>query len=140
MNIKKLMMLLILILLFGFIGCKKDKTKIQDNIFFNDISKVIIGSGVDSIQGTCKDLIFEIISDNQIDFTSILRINSEYIICDGYNSVITNSGTKKVSPINNGFVISETSNWSKVYDLNLDDFAGQGEKFIGYRSCEYPSG
>lgn len=94
----------------------------------------------DSISGTCKDLIFEINSNNQIEFSSILRINSSHILCDGYNSIIANSNTENVLPLNVEFEISETSKWIRLQNLNLDDFAGKGEKYIGYRSCFFPEG
>ena len=139
-NNELLPLLIILSFLFGLISCKKNNTEIQDDIIFKDISKLVIAPNKDSINGTCKDLVFELISENQIDFFSVLRVNTELIQCDGYNSIVTSFDTKRVRPLDKGIEISEFSNWTTVHDLNLDDFAGKGEKFIGFRSCEYHSG
>lgn len=135
-----LTLLIILSLLFGFIGCQKNNTEIQDDIIFKDISKLIIAPNNDSIKGVCRNLIFEIISENNIDFTTILTSNNNTIVCDGNNNIITIANTKKVSPLDKKIEILETSNWTTAHNLSLDDFAGKGEKFIGYRSCEYPNG
>ena len=128
-------------MIVGSMSCKKTESdKTNDDIYFKTLNKTIVKQGNDSISGTCKDLVFEVISNNQTDFSSILRINSALGECDGYNSILTNSDGEKVVPLNVDFEISETSNWNRIHDLSLDDFAGKGEKYIGYRSCFFPSG
>jgi len=119
---------------------KTEPDKTNDNIDFTTVNKTIVIQKNDSISGTCKDLIFEINSNKQIEFSSILKVNSNLIVCDGYNSIITNSYTEKVLLLNEEFEISETSNWTEIQNLSLDDFAGKGEKYIGYRACFFPSG
>jgi len=136
---KKNTILFLTIIFASTMSCKKTET-VNDDIDFKSLDKTIVIENNDSISGTCKDLIFTINSSNQIDFYSVLRINSSLIACDGYNSILTNPGTDEVSPLDEGFEISEASNWTGVQDLSLDDFAGIGEKYIGYRSCFYPEG
>ena len=137
---KRITILLLTIIFVGLISCKKTEPETKDDIDFKTLNKTIVIQQNDSISGTCKDLVFEIISDNQTNSSSILRINSVLIVCDGYNSILTNSDTEKVVPLNESFEISETSNWTGINDLSLDDFAGKGEKYIGYRSCFFPEG
>ena len=138
---RQLPLFLFVIILVSLISCNKTESeKRNDIINFENINKSIVKYEFDSISGTCKNMIFEVISGNQMDFSAILRINSELILCDGYNSILTNSNTGKVVPLNEDFVISETSDWTGIHDLSLDDFAGEGEKYIGYRSCFFPSG
>lgn len=136
---KQLTILLLTIIIVGSMSCKKTET-VNDDIDFKALNKTIVIQENDSISGTCKDLVFEVFSINQTDFSSTLKTNSEQIACDGYNNICTNSDTEKVVPLNGGFVISEMSHWTGVHDLSLDDFAGKGEKYIGYRSCFFPSG
>ncbi|RLD87252.1 MAG: hypothetical protein DRJ02_06820 [Bacteroidetes bacterium] len=116
----------------------KEITKMEQKIEFICECRIM---GGDHFWGRLhKDLVFGIISNNQTGFSSILKINSVLIECDGYNSILTNSDTEKIVPLNEDFDISETSYWTRVHDLSLDDFAGKGEKYIGYRSCFFSSG
>ncbi len=137
----KLAILLLTIMFASSMSCEKTKSdNTNDSIDFNTLNKTIVIQENDSISGTCKDLVFEIISNNQTGFSSILRINNALIECDGYNSILTNSNTEKVVPLNDDFEISETADWTGIQNLSLDDFAGKGEKYIGYRSCFFPEG
>jgi hypothetical protein len=136
---KKITIIFLTLIFASAMSCKKTET-VNDNIDFETLNKTIVVQNNDSISGTCKDLIFEINSNNQIDFYSVLGINGNLIDCDGYNSILTNPDTEQVLPLDEGLIISEASNWTGIQDLSLDDFAGMGEKYIGYRSCFYPEG
>ena len=122
-------------------GCNKAGTdELNDNIIFEDVNKTIVSPEQDSISGICKYLIFEIMPDDQMEYSSTLKINDDLICCDGYNSILTDSDTEKVVPLDEHINISQDANWSGIHDLSLNDFAGKGEKYIGYRSCFYPDG
>lgn len=55
-SIFKITSLLFIAIVFS--NCEKSETK--DNIVFEEISKEIIALGTDSIEGTCKYLVFEL--------------------------------------------------------------------------------
>lgn len=96
----------------------------------------------DSITGVCKHLIFEISSENQTEPSAFFKINTntDLICCGGYNSVLTDSNAENLIPLNENFDITENLNWNVIDDLKLDDFAGNGEKYIAYRLCFFPDG
>ena len=134
--------LFLLVVIFTLVaGCNKAGTdELNDNIIFKDFNKTIVSPEQDSISGTCKHLIFEIMVNAQMEYSSTLKINDELICCDGYNSILTDSDTEKVVPLDEHINISQDANWTGIHDLSLNDFAGKGEKYIGYRSCFYPDG
>jgi len=138
---KQSVLFLLTIIFILVASCNKAETdEINDNIIFKNFNKTIISQEQDSISGTCKSLIFEIRVDAQMEYSSTLKINDELICCDGYNSIITDSDTEIVIPLDEHINISQDANWIGIHDLSLDDFAGKGEKYIGYRSCFYPDG
>jgi len=125
------------------VSCDKTEPEIViDDILFEQINKTILVHESDSRTGICKALIFEITSENQTEPSAILKINSntDLICCGGYNSVLTDSNAENVIPLNDSFDIAENLNWNGINDLNLDGFAGNGEKYIAYRVCYLPDG
>ncbi len=42
--------------------------------------------------------------------------------------------------MNKKYKVSKSCNWTGVRNLTLDDFAGKGNQFIGFRLCLYPDG
>lgn len=121
-------------------SCNKPNDVIQDNIIFYQINKTVTTSHPDSIDGTCKDLIFKVQVLNQSDNTAIISLNNEKISCDGFNNILADSNTGKVLILNENQKIYENGDWKSANGICLDEFAGKGEKFIGYRSGFYPSG
>jgi hypothetical protein len=134
-----------LIFILILIGCKKDGTSVQieqlppDEILFQEINKTITASQIDSISGSCKDLRFEIRENLQGEFNAILSYNGNYILCDGYSSILTDPQTETAFALENNVIISKECHWYSG-ELNLNHFAGLGEKYLGYRSCGYPDG
>ncbi len=123
-----------------FFSCNKSEELPPDNIIFTEINKTITLSNPDSISGTCKNLIFEVKEVSSSDIIAIIRLNDELILCDGYNNILANSTTGNALPIDENQKISETDNWRSSKGISIDDFAGKGEKYIGYRSGFFPSG
>lgn len=121
-------------------SCNKSSDVIQDNIIFNQINKTVTASHPDSIDGACKNLIFKVQILNQSDNTVVIRTNKEGIFCDGFNNILADSNTGRVLTLNENQKISENGDWKSANGICLDEFAGKGEKFIGYRSGFYPSG
>ncbi len=135
--------LLIFLLLAGVMipGCEHEYvTPPQDDIFFTEINKSVTYPEKDSITGCCKDLIFEIVNNGQTRYSAMLKQNEESILCDGFNSVLLNSQTGQISALNENDLISNEGHWGPINQLILNNFSGNGAKYIGYRCCYYPSG
>ncbi len=123
-----------------FFSCDKSEELPPDNIIFSEINKTITLSNPDSINGTCKNLIFEIRETNSSGNTVIIKLNNELVLCDGFNNILANIDNGNVLTLDENQKISENDNWESASGICLDDFAGKGEKYIGYRSGFYPSG
>ncbi|MEA2041406.1 MAG: hypothetical protein U9N85_02485 [Bacteroidota bacterium] len=133
--------LLIGIVITGlFFSCNKTEDLPADRIMFVELDKIITFSNPDSICGTCKDLIFEIEKINSSENTAIVKLNDKMIDCDGFDNIRADSDNGNVLLFDVNKVISENGNWKNVNGICLDEFAGKGEKYIGYRSGFYPSG
>lgn len=129
------------ILILAATSCDKSETnEAADNIVFTEINKTIVASGIDSIPGTCKYLLFELAENGQSQHHASLSMNSQLILCDGYSSVLADTLSGKVSVLDDQALISADAAWAGVLDLSLEDFAGKGEKYIAYRSCFFPDG
>jgi hypothetical protein len=85
-------------------------------------------------------LIFEIIESNTFEETAIITSNNETVLCDGFDNILANPDNEKVTPLNENQKIYEIGNWKGVQEKSLEEFAGKGEKYIGYRSAFFPSG
>jgi hypothetical protein len=123
-----------------FFSCNKSEELPPDNIIFTEINKTITLSNPDSILGTCKDLIFEIKETNSFENAVIIRLNDELILCDGFNNILSNSDNGNVLTLDENQKVSDNDNWKSANGICLDEFAGKGEKYIGYRSGFFPSG
>jgi len=121
-------------------SCDKTEDLSEDHIVFKAINKTITELVNDSIDGTCKNLIFEITELNQSENTAKIRLNNEMIECDGFSNILVNPNTGNALPLDKDQRISETDNWGNSNGICLDDFAGKGETYIGYRSGFFPSG
>ena len=132
--------LVISLMLIGWTFTSCDKTeKPDDDIVFTSISKTIIAPNTDSIRGTCKPLIFEFIN-NDYGYSINMNYSNIMIECDAFGSIVTDSETDNITVFDEGMSIDANENWTPIKNLNLDNFAGKGERYIGYRVCEYPSG
>ncbi len=121
-------------------SCNKSDDLPDDNIIFTEINKSITFSNPDSIRGTCKDLIFEIKETNSSEITVLIRLNDELIDCNGFNNILANSASGEVLILDENQKVSENDNWDNANAICLNEFAGKGEKYIGYRSGFFPSG
>jgi len=138
---KTLKFLYAVVILSGlFFSCNKSEDLPPDNIIFTEINKTITLSNPDSILGTCKDLIFEIKETNSFENTVLIRLNDDLILCDGFNNILSNSDNGDVLTLDENQKVSENDNWKSADGICLDEFAGKGEKYIGYRSGFFPSG
>lgn len=135
MKIYKLLSLLAIGIVFTY--CSDSDTS-SESIEYKEINKTIVYPQQDSIDGNCKNLIFEINEVGPDIFTAQIRLNSAVIPCDGFNQILINSTNSKVELIEENQEILDSSNWGSVSGISLEDFAGKGEKYIGYRSGFYP--
>jgi len=121
-------------------ACTKTDDSPADDITYTKINKTITLSNADSIDGACKKLIFEIIKTRQAEKTSIIKVNKESLVCDAFSNIVTIPGNNSASVLNENQEISDNDNWKSVNGICLDEFAGKGEKYIGFREGFYPSG
>ncbi len=128
----------IALLIFATVSCSKKDEK-KDNIIFENIQQ-FINMPNNVIKDFDKKYLFKLIHTNNNSYSAIFTIKNSMIIGDAYASVIVKENTNTVMPLEKGFVVSESSNWLSIKDLNLECFAGKGEKFIGYQLCTYPQG
>ena len=133
-----------IVLLSVFVSCRKsestpDNTK-PDNISFEQFNKTIIATAYDSIPGCCKYIIFNITGDLTNGYEAYLSSNSIPILCDGGNQFLVDEKTNQIKVLTENTKVSENGTWTHNTKLYLDQFAGQGEKYIGSRMLSYPSG
>ncbi len=140
LNMKTLKLFYVITIVSLLFSCSKPNNLPDDNIIFTEINKTITVSTIDSISGTCKNLIFEIKETDSSENTAIIKLSDELILCDGFSNIIADSNGENVSPLDADQKISKNGNWIYPDDICLDKFAGKGEKYIGYRSGGYPSG
>lgn len=142
---KPIFLILFLFLLF-FIGCEKENIKElpADNITYSAINKTITLSQPDTIEGVgAHDLVFEINETDESVYTATVREINENYFGDVFNRILTNRGSGNVLPLSENLKLYEESNWDGIgYNSGrcLDEFAGRGEKYIGYCRGFFPSG
>ncbi|MBN2779295.1 MAG: hypothetical protein JXR36_16815 [Bacteroidales bacterium] len=135
---RKILFLTSIILAIFLSSCKDEIKLPEDQIFYSEINKTVTVSSIDSIDGCCKYLTFKIDTNNVTDKqVFIFKRLDPLLDCDGYSQLAA-SRTNMLDVINKDESISESNSWNgdTVY---LDDFAGKGEKFIGYRAIAYGS-
>ncbi len=127
-------------ILISLFSCNKKEELPEDNIIYKAIDKTITELVCDSIDGACYNLIFEIEESKQSDCTVSIRLNNQMVLCDAYTEILANIHTGNALPLYKDHKISEHNNWAHPHGISLDDFAGKGEMYIGYRAALYPSG
>lgn len=141
MKMRPIAFILFFAILITVSSCGKDEAQEpKDVIVFEEINKTIISSGIDSISGTCRDLLFEMEVDDQMQNLVSLNTDTSQLCCDGFNSILADPLSSKVLVLDNETLISSSASWVDVRQLSLDDFAGKGEMYVGYRACFYPEG
>gem|GEM_PF-3024239 len=129
------------IIMFVLAGCDKSETNTpEDVIVYEEINKTIVLPGSDSITGTCYPLAFEFLEEEQSGFIPIINTHFNFLNCDGYNNIMADTLSRKVIVMDENTLISQDASWAGVQNLSLQDFAGKGEKYLGYRSCFFPEG
>ncbi len=137
---KKLIFAYGIMLLSVLTACRKSDNTKPDNIRFEQVNKTIIASGSDSISGACKDLVFHITGNLTNGFQAYISSNSIPILCDGGNQFLIDEKTNQIKALPENTEVSENGSWTNNTKLYLDQFTGQGEKYIGYRILSFPSG
>ena len=136
--------ILYVIVIIAGLFCSCDKEELPaDRIFYTPINKTITLSNPDSIEGVCYDIIFEIIETDASGITVMTRLDFDPdLLCNGFNEIIAAVENGDVLILGENQLISEDDNWQGVggHGLCLDNFAGKGEKYIGYRAGFFPSG
>jgi len=135
---------ILIALLFSalLISCKKsDTTNPSNNIVFEQINKTIIFPSSDTISGACRKLIFELPANPPNGGKAILTENKGIMECDGFNSFLVDAQNKNVIVLDENILVPQDGNWQEINTgLILNDFEGNGQKFIGYRAYSYPDG
>jgi len=140
---KKLIFAYGMVFLSVFAACRKsdntNNTK-PDNIRFEQVNKTIIALQSDSISGACTDLVFNITGNLTDGFQAYISLNSIPILCDGGNQLLVDEKTNQIKVLPENTKVSENGSWTNNTKLYLDQFTGQGEKYIGYRILSFPDG
>jgi hypothetical protein len=115
-------------------SCKKKnvENQVYNDITFLEINKLITATGKDSIVWECRPLIFKIMPNKHIGFYAILIENAKPIQCNESISCITDF-SNNVLILNNFDIIYSNRTWKFANELGLSNFAGKGEKYIGFR-------
>lgn len=129
-----------IVLLLIITACQKSDDTKPDNIKFEQINKIISADQPDSISGACKDLVFNINGNLTNGFQAFIDQNSFPLLCDGGNQFLIDEKTNQIKVLAENIEVSENGTWTTKAKLYLDQFSGQGEKYIGYRILSFPSG
>ncbi|NVO20898.1 MAG: hypothetical protein HXX13_14455 [Bacteroidetes bacterium] len=121
-------------------ACQKSDDTKPDKIWFEQVNKTITASYPDSISGACKDLVFNINGNLTNGYQAFISQNSVPLICDGGNQFLVDENTNQIKALAENTEVSENGAWTNDTKLYLDQFTGQGEKYIGYRHLSFPSG
>jgi hypothetical protein len=134
-------LLFLSVLFTGFIFSSCEKTeRLPDQISYENIDKVITLSSPDSIQGACKDIIFAITQKNTNEKSVVVSMDNSNVLCDAFSSILVTDNNNTVLTMQEGIVVSGNGNWTFIDSLCLDDYAGKGPMYVGYRVASYPSG
>lgn len=137
---KKLIYSYGILLLLLITACQKSDHSKPDNIRFEQIDKTITATQPDSISGACKDLVFTVNGDLTNGYQAFISQNSMLLLCDGGNQFLVDENTNQIKALAENIEVSENGSWTNKTKLYLDQFSGQGEKYIGYRNMSFPSG
>lgn len=135
---KKILFLSLVILAVFLSSCGDNIDMPEDDIVYSEINKIVTVSSIDSIDGGCKYLTFKIDTNNVAREQVLIYKKLDTLLdCDGYSQLVS-SNTNMLDIINKDEIISESNSWNRdtVY---IDNFAGKGEKYIGYRAVSYGS-
>ncbi|HOF15433.1 MAG TPA: hypothetical protein PLF32_03010 [Bacteroidales bacterium] len=134
---KKLNFAVAFIIVIFFTACEKPTHLKSDCIVFQKINKTITVSQNDTI---LNDVIFTV-TGNDTDgiHAYVYRVGEQLLIGNGSNDFLFNED--KIIVLNHNDIIASTSigTWGNKEKLYIDDFAGKGEKYIGFRlGLSYP--
>ena len=125
-----------------FTTCRKSDTPINTrNIVVEQLDMTIVYPSKDTISSVCGRLIFTVKTDSAGLKTAILSGGSGILECQEFNSFLTSVQNGHAVVLDNNVQVPPSGNWQAVYPaISLNDFAGKGEKFIGYSAYSYPQG
>lgn len=135
---RKILFIISIILTMLLSSCNDKIEMPEDVIVYSEINKIVNVSNADSVITTRIALAFEIDtckeSNKQV---MVYRIIDSISICNGYEQIAIFED-KTTYMFNKSDIIPGNNLWAD--DLAyLDNFAGKGEKFIGYRAVAYDS-
>ena len=120
-------------------SCEKTE-RLPDQIIYENIDKTITLTNPDSIQGACKDIVFAITQKNTNEKSVVVSMDNSPVLCDAYSDILVTDDNNKVLTMKDGVMVSGKGNWTFIDSLCLDDYAGKGPMYVGYRAASYPSG
>lgn len=119
-----------------FLPSCKDKIELpEDEIIYSEINKIVTVANSDSVITTRIALVFKIDTckdNNNNKQVAVYRIVDSLAVGDGYEQIST-SDDKATYMFNKSDIIPGNNLWADDFAY-LDNFAGKGEKFIGYRA------
>lgn len=141
----KKIFVLSIISVFLITSCKKDnddknEDKSTDNIEVYDINENI---GIDeslTVTQTCPDMVFSI--EGSLKQVLHCEMSGDPFGCDGGGLRVIVDENGDVKKMNEGDIISSSASYESVdkySNLSLENFSGQGEKYIGFASSQITS-
>jgi hypothetical protein len=131
--------LMIFISVISTISCSKQES-ISDNISVENFNKNVCCTSPDSITGACRYLVFTITIDDVQKATTMMHMNNSDYYCDAHSEVLVQPDTKRLKHLLADITVNSEGNWIPVNNICMDDFAGKGLKYAGYRIADYSSG
>lgn len=134
---------LFLLIAIVFTACE-DKIELDDLISYSDINLIINDGQSDTIARSCDAyLVFEVNTNNSTGQQAFIyfdhEIGDSLLQSDCINNIAIESNHNAQVFVYDD-CISEDATWTENENdtIYLDDFAGQGDAFIGYRMGEDP--
>jgi len=137
-----------IILLLGFgaflvlnISCKKKSdtnTNNPDKIYYSTVDKILIKESADTVDR----FVFEIYKVGD-SLRTRLRYVVDNILGDGGHELLYEVNSGNILLFNLNDVISGQNRWDDTITSNnfsLNNFSGQGNKYIGFRNFSFPDG
>lgn len=120
-------------------SCSEKEIKTRQ-INYENFNKVVTATTLDSVAGSCRFLVFSVIKSNGGAATAEISVNSAGYYCDASSEILAAPNTTDALPLNEDVQVNEQGYWISISRINLNNFAGLGVKYAGYRVADYSTG
>ena len=128
------------LILAAMTACEKANNTKPDKITFEQVNKTVTLTNSDSISGACQHLVFSVAGNAADGFQAYISSDSVIMLCDGSDQFLVYETTNQIKALGENTEVSEHGTWKRITWFSLDQFAGKGEKYVGYRILSFPDG